>query len=148
MQPLDCPYCGGKAPLDCTTKIYQGRDYGLAYICENFPVCDAYVGVHKNSGKPLGRLANKELRDWKIKAHAAFDELWQRKLAQRRAGKPGKSGSPGGASYPKHYARGAGYKWLREQLGIESKDCHIGMFDVDMCKRVVEVCSPYVKKTN
>lgn len=137
MTPLTCPYCGGKAPLESTTIIYQGRDFGLAYICENYPKCDAYVGVHKNSGKPLGRLANKELRDWKIKAHAAFDELWRRKLAKRRKER--------GNDYKQVYARGSGYKWLRQQLGLESKECHIGMFDVDMCKRVVEVCTPYLK---
>lgn len=145
MQPLICPYCGSNAPLDNTTKIYHGRDYGLAYICEKFPICDSYVGVHKDSGKPLGRLANKELREWKIKAHAVFDELWQRKFAKRRAGLPGKSGNPGGVTYKKGYARGSAYKWLAQQLGITSDECHIGMFDIDMCKRVVEICEPYVK---
>lgn len=133
---LICPYCDSNAPLSSTTRIYHGRDFGLAYICEKFPECDSYVGVHKGTEKPLGRLANKELRDWKIKAHAAFDELWRRKLAKRRRER--------GSDYKVVYARGSGYKWLREQLGIEAKDCHIGMFDVDMCKRVVEVCEPYL----
>lgn len=146
LPPLLCPYCGSNAPLDNTSKIYNGRDFGLAYICENFPRCDSYVGVHKESGKPLGRLANKELRDWKIKAHASFDQLWNRKLANRRAGMPGKSGHPGGATYKKVYARASAYNWLATALSIEKKDCHIGMFDVDMCKKVVEVCSPYLKK--
>lgn len=138
MKPLICPYCGGEAPLDHSTKVYQGRDYGLMYICENYPQCDAYVGVHQESGKPLGRLANKELRLWRGKAHSAFDELWKRKLAKRRKER--------GNSYPKYRARGSGYKWLREQLGIEAQDCHIGMFDVDMCKRVIQVCEPYLIK--
>ena len=31
----------------------------------------AYVGVHKGTDKPLGRLANAELRYWKKRAHAA-----------------------------------------------------------------------------
>lgn len=138
MRPLTCPYCGSQAPLDQSSKVYQGRDYGLMYICSRYPECDAYVGCHKENGKPLGRLANKELREWKIKAHAAFDELWKRKLEKRRKER--------GESYKKHYARGSGYKWLREQLGLEAKDCHIGMFDVDLCKRVVEVCTPYLRK--
>ena len=37
------------------------------------------------------------------------------------------------------------YKWLSEQLGMPRKDTHIGMFDVDQCKRVVEICKPYLR---
>lgn len=132
-----CPYCNGEAILESTTKIYS-RDYGLAYICKNYPICDAYVGVHNETTKPLGRLANAELREWKKKAHSVFDPLWKRKLQKRRQER--------GEYYKKKYARSAGYRWLAEQLGIERKDCHIGMFDVDLCKRVVEICSPYIKK--
>ena len=65
-------------------------------------------------------------------AHAAFDPLWQRKLLKLEKIK----GS-------KRRARGDGYYWLSQQLGIPFEDCHIGMFDVDMCKRVVEICAPY-----
>ncbi|WP_247790043.1 MULTISPECIES: zinc-finger-containing protein [unclassified Bradyrhizobium] len=39
-------------------------------------------------------------------------------------------------------ARGSGYRWLSEQLGINRKRCQIGMFDVETCRRVVEICSP------
>jgi hypothetical protein len=35
--------------------------------------------------------------------------------------------------------RGA-YRWLAEQMGITGDDCHIGMFDVAQCRRVVEIC--------
>ena len=144
---LECPYCGAKAPLKSSECVYGGRDYGLMYICENYPSCDAYVGVHKSSNKPLGHLASKELREWKVKAHAAFDGLWKRKLAQRRAGKPGKSGLPGDASYKQIYARSAGYKWLAEQMQLTAKECHIGMFTVEQCMKVVAICEPYNKKT-
>jgi hypothetical protein len=140
MNPLTCPYCGGNAPLDDTKKIYSGRDFGLAYICENYPACDAYVGIHKETLRPLGRLANKELRHWKIKAHNYFDELWKRKLIKRKKQK--------GQKYKKLYGRNAGYKWLSEQLGIEKNYCHIGMFDVDMCKKVVAVCEQFIKENN
>lgn len=36
--------------------------------------------------------------------------------------------------------RGAAYGWLAEQLGIEKRACHIGMFDVDQCAAVVAAC--------
>jgi hypothetical protein len=76
------------------------------------------VGTHKNSKehKPLGRLANAELRAAKKRAHAAFDPLW-------------KSG---------HMKRGSAYAWLSDTLGIDKKDAHIGMFDVERCNAVVE----------
>lgn len=73
-----------------------------------------------------------------MKAHAAFDPLWEAKLRKRRKER--------GPEYKKVYARGSGYKWLAGQLGIPRKECHIGMFDVDMCKRVVEICAPYGKE--
>lgn len=79
--------------------------------------CDAYVGCHGESQRPLGRLANSELRRAKMMAHAAFDPLWK------------KSGN-----------RKDAYYWLSNQLGIEMKNCHIGEFDVEMCLRVIEVC--------
>lgn len=142
---VNCPYCNEAAILESSRRVYSGRDYGLMYICSNYPACDSYVGIHKGTAKPLGRLANKELRYWKIKAHAAFDELWKRKLIRRRSGLPGKSGKSGGGSYKKGYARGSAYKWLAEQLGIRSDDCHIGMFDVDKCKKVVDICALYLK---
>lgn len=45
--------------------------------------------------------------------------------------------------------RNKAYLWLSSQLGIPHEVCHIGMFDVDNCKRVIELCKPicetYVK---
>lgn len=123
----DCPYCNKRAYLVDSKEVYR-RSYGMIWLCKP---CDAYVGTHSNSKShaPLGRLANKELREWKIKAHSSFDKLWQRKIEQENCSKSN--------------ARGSGYKWLAKQLNINAKDCHIGMFDVDLCKQVVEACSPY-----
>jgi hypothetical protein len=33
------------------------------------------------------------------------------------------------------------YGWLANQLGLSRDDCHIGMFDVAQCERVVRVCT-------
>jgi hypothetical protein len=130
-----CPYCSKEAAYTSSAQVYGGRDYGRIYLCSP---CEAWVGVHKGTDKPLGRLADKELREWKKKAHAAFDPLWQAKLRNRRAER--------GPEYKQFWARGSGYKWLAEQLGISKTECHIGMFDVGMCKRVVEICQPYLKR--
>jgi hypothetical protein len=127
-QGVPCPYCGGAAVFHQTSNHLYGRDYGPVWHCAP---CGAWVGCHPG-GKPLGRLANKALRDAKVAAHAAFDPLWQAK--QRRD------------SCSKAKARGAGYKWLADQLGIDRKDCHIGMFTVEQCSKVVEVCAAFRTK--
>lgn len=116
MKPIHCPYCNARAELIDSKRIY-GRSYGNAWMC--WP-CDAYVGCHKTGDgrSPLGRLANAELRQAKRNAHAAFDPVWQ-------------SG---------RMNRSKAYKWLADALGIHKRACHIGMFDVDMCGRVVAVC--------
>jgi len=133
-QPLEvkCPYCDGDAELVESNVVYKPwHDYGKLWLCRH---CWAYTGTHSNSKRhvPKGRLANKELREWKIKAHAAFDPLWNRKISKE------------GCS--KSQARKAGYKWLAEKVGVELKKCHIGIFDVDQCMKVVEICGAYSER--
>jgi hypothetical protein len=124
---VTCPYCDQAAEYVDSSEVY-GRNYGMMYLCR--PCC-AWVGVHKGTNRPLGKLANKELREWKIKAHAAFDPLWKAKMRQ---------------GHSKKAARNSGYTWLAAQMGIPRDECHIGMFDVEQCKRVVEICSPYLRR--
>ncbi len=121
---LTCAYCGKTAKLSMSSAHrYHGRDYGPIWECDP---CEAWVGCHPGTTKPLGRLANKELRLAKIAAHDAFDGLWRRKVQKEKCSKS--------------HARSKGYAWLAAQLGISPQQCHIGMFDVAMCRRVVEVC--------
>lgn len=117
---LLCPYCvsepelvGGEVVYPHRPDLYEKR----YYLCRP---CDAYVGCHPGTTEPLGRLANSELRKAKQEAHAAFDPKWMLKDGKHR----------------RKYA----YAWLASQLRIDSKDCHIGMFDVETCRRVVEIC--------
>jgi len=118
MTDLTCPYCGKPAKCVDSIVIYKKRSYGFAWVCGDYPKCDAYVGCHPKSKNPLGRLANFELRRRKNAAHAAFDPIWKKGKMNR------------------HQA----YGWLAEKLGIKREDCHIGMFNVDMCDSVVKVC--------
>lgn len=119
-----CPYCGNKPELVDSAEIY-GISFGNAYLCRP---CDAYVGCHKKSIIPLGRLANRELRKAKMNAHFYFDSLWLKKMS---------------AGFTKHEARSAAYKWLSRQMGTPPEQTHIGMFDVVQCNRVAELCKPY-----
>ncbi|MFK8771693.1 zinc-finger-containing protein [Aeromonas caviae] len=116
-QNPDCPYCGKTSVLTSSREVYGGRNFGPIYLCKCLPGY-AYVGCHKDTIKPLGRLADKELRYWKKEAHAAFDPLWKSKKMKR----------------------GHAYGWLAEQLGISKEECHIGMFDVATCERVKYLC--------
>lgn len=118
MNKVLCDYCGKEAKLVGGNKIYPHRKdlYNRKFwLCET---CDAYVGTYKNN-TPLGRLANTELRAEKIKAHAAFDHLW-------------KKGTQ---------SRSEAYEWLAKELKIPIEQCHIEMFDLDMCKKVISICT-------
>ena len=110
-----CDYCGRRTEYVDSSVIY-GKSYGMIYLCRP---CRAYVGVHKGSDKPLGRLANAELREWKKRAHDAFDPLWKCGRFRHR--------------------RNAAYAWLAEQMGLPKEETHIGMFDVPKCKQVIQI---------
>lgn len=125
-----CNYCGDSAQFLATSEqVYDGRNFGPVWACLK---CEAWVGVHPGTKKPLGRLANSDLRQAKRRAHSVFDPLWMHareayddKVHSRRL--------------VIRIARSRAYLWLAEQLGIPVEDCHIGMFDVAQCRRVVEV---------
>lgn len=127
-----CPYCGEEVLYSKDSDFIYGRNYGGVFYCKSYPKCDAYVGTH-NSKKPkaLGRLANEDLRLAKKRAHKYFDRLWKAKMK---------------LGYKKQVARSLGYKWLSQQLGIEPKYTHIGMFDIETCQRVVFLCKPYSER--
>jgi len=129
VQKVTCPYCGGNAQFRPTSNsIYHGKDYGPVWVC--WP-CQAWVGCHPDTNAPLGRLADKELREWKIKTHAVFDPIWQNRLKIKAAIDP---------RYKQGMARGGRYKKLAIAMGIPVQECHIGMFDVERCKQAIEVC--------
>lgn len=114
----ECPYCGDVSKLTTGEFVYPHRpDLGHLkfYVC--IP-CDARVGCHGSSSKPLGRLANGELRSAKSAAHAAFDPLWKRGTMKRTEA----------------------YAWLSEAMGLDPRDTHIGMFDIPQCNKVIKLC--------
>lgn len=119
---IKCPYCSEDAILVTGADIYPHRpDLACKSIWKCPAKCGAHAGCHPSTNTPLGRLANSELRGWKQKAHCAFDPLWKKM-----------HGVP--------VARKIMYAKLAEKMNITSRECHIGMFDIDMCKKVVELC--------
>lgn len=123
---IKCPYCKNEAKLATGEIIYPRRPDLASKKFWHCGPCDAYVGCHPatrftqfKDDQPLGRLANGELRTAKMKAHAAFDPLWKDGYFRTRTG---------------------AYNWLANTLKLSADDCHIGMFDVEMCMRVVDAC--------
>lgn len=125
---MKCPYCGGSVSLKSSWEIYRS-DYGYVYVCDRYPDCNSYVGTHKKTLKPLGRLANKELRLLKIEAHEYFDAIWKYRKDQGL-----------------FRARLKAYKWLSQELNLNIKNTHIGYFDIETTRKVIAICKPFYEK--
>lgn len=114
-----CPYCGRPAEW-VSHKIIYGKAYGkneMVWMCKP---CKAWVGCHQNTKRPLGILANKELRQWRTKAHEAMDPLWQ-----------------------------SGYITRKELYSILNRvfkhEIHIGGSDLQTCKDVIRFAQTFKK---
>src|SRR5262245_42894115 len=84
------------------------------YGCSQYPSCTAAHGAHPD-GKPLGTAADKETKQARIVAHAAFDDLW-------RSGK---------------MSRRAAYRELQRVMGMKEAEAHIGKFTKGQCEELV-----------
>lgn len=122
-QEVICPFCERLAEFVDSARIYGGKSYGMVYDCRP---CDAYVGVHKGTETPLGRLANKETRKWRNRAHAAFDRLWMRNQYGRAP-----------------MTRKEAYADLRRKLNLTAADAHIAMMNAEQCQLVVALYADF-----
>jgi hypothetical protein len=123
-RPPVCPYCNRRARLVFGRELYPHipeMSHRRFWRCEP---CDAHVGTHNGTTQPFGRLADAPLRKMRMLAHAAFDPLWRTRRFQTR----------------KH-----AYAWLAEQMGLSVNKCHIGDFNADQCRKVIEVCQTLPK---
>lgn len=112
-----CPYCNREAKLVTGDVVYPHRPDLYTknfWLCEP---CEAFVGCHPGTLRPLGTLATKTLRQLRLAAHNAFDPIWKsRKLKRKEA-----------------------YQWLAKEMGIDVKRCHISQFNEAECEQVVEL---------
>lgn len=122
METVTCPYCNNPAVLVGGDVIYPHRPDLYEKKFWQCDPCDAYVGCHRpgvgygDGTRPLGRLANAELREAKKNVHALFDPLW-------------KEGD---------WTRKTAYQWLSKMLGTPLEETHIGMFDLETCNRAIK----------
>ena len=108
---MKCPYCNKSAKWTSNDVVY-GRKYGKSFMCYWCKDCDAYVGCHNNTQKPLGIMANKELRELRIECHNLFDILWRNGEMTRKQA----------------------YSYLKEKTGIK----HIGGTNKEECFKVIK----------
>jgi len=109
-----CPHCGEEAVLVDSIKVYR-KSYGNIWLCWNYPQCNSYVGVHKETNEPLGILGNANERFWRKEAHSAFDPLWM-----------GDTDS----------TRSEAYRKVKVIMRAQ-KDIHIGEADEAQCKKII-----------
>lgn len=124
LYPEKCNLCNGEVILISNSKIY-GKEYGSGkcYYCTK---CGAYVGTHKPRPKEaLGLLANKEMREMKMKCHELFDLKWKNEPTSKK----------------RHIARKQAYKELADSLHISINECHFGYFDLNMLNKVYKLLS-------
>ena len=119
-----CPYCQQFSKQVTGKEIYPHRKDLFSLVFYSCKPCDAYVGTHKGTTQPLGRLADPTLRKAKSATHRAFDPIWKNE----------------------HMKRKAAYAWLADQLSINVKDCHIGMFDIEKCKKATIISTSKCKE--
>lgn len=117
---LICPYCSRNTDLIDSKYIY-GRSYGMIYICKP---CNAFVNINSRTGRALGRIANKKLRELRKLAHIYFDRIYPTKKIKNRK---------------------SAYFFLSDKMGIDIKYCHIGMFNEKQCKQVINISKKLIK---
>lgn len=121
-----CPYCNHPSSIVLGSFLHPLNQHVASkkfHYCER---CQAWVGCHGRSKRPLGRISDSLLRRSKQTAHAAFDPIW-------------KSG---------HLSRTQAYEWLAQQMGLPVHRCHIGYFDVDQCRKVEAISDAYRKSNS
>lgn len=118
---LYCPYCGAPAVCRPASTVYGSTvktKGSYLYLCSRWPECDSYVAAHRQNRRPMGTLANAQLRHKRILAHRALEDF-------RRS---------------RHMEKWAAYVWLQGKLGLPAEQVHIGMFSEQRCRQVIALC--------
>lgn len=112
-------HCGAHAARRPASVVHGDKAIeDFLFVCSRYPACDSYVGVHRNSSRPLGTLAGKELRCKRIEAHRVFNQLWESGLMKKWQA----------------------YKWMEAKLGLNSQQAHVARFSSYMCDELISVC--------
>lgn len=119
LYPTVCNLCGGEVEYIPNSKIY-GKSYGSGY-CYHCKNCGAYVGTNKMRPKQaLGILANKEMRELKMKCHDEFDKSWKYSSDPRSE-------------------RSRAYERFAKKMGIDVSECHFGYFNTEQLNKALGI---------
>lgn len=104
-EPKICNICGGEVEYTSNSLIY-GREYGngKCYLCKK---CGAYTGTHNGTKIALGILADKQMRQMKVKCHDKFDKMWENSKQRNKL-----------------------YTKLAEEMNMDREHCHFGHFNL------------------
>ena len=125
---LTCQYCGKPAELVTGETLYPRHEYLHKKHFWRCEPCGAWVGCHDagagygDGTRPLGLLANAQLRAAKKSVHDVFDPLWQDGFMRRKEA----------------------YQWLAEGLRLPVNQCHVGMFSLEQCARAKALCEAFM----
>ena len=124
-ETLYCPYCKRPGVLRPAAYVYGDNNLDpekYLYVCSGYPSCDSYIGAHKKSMRPMGTMADSNLRNKRIEAHRALDAIW-------------KNG---------YMTKHSTYIWLQNRLNLREKDTHIGKFSYYLCEQTIRECTDYI----
>jgi len=100
-----CPYCGRPARIIPAAGILPDHAKVTHLLaCSNYPKCDSYVCVHPGTTKPMGVIANAELRKLRQQAHIHFNKLYQTGIM----------------------SKDDAYAWLADKIWAPRSEAHIG----------------------
>lgn len=118
---IRCPYCGSLASKRHASVVYgeKASKNSFLYICDRYPKCNSYVAAHRDSGLPMGTLANESLRKKRIAAHKALNKICNKGFMTKEQV----------------------YIWLQSKFSMTEKQMHIGNFDEYYCNQVIFECN-------
>ncbi|MHB9105791.1 MAG: zinc-finger-containing protein [Armatimonadota bacterium] len=111
----------GKKPLHIQCPNGHGEmekaegQFGPYYRCPLYASrkCDMLADYH------TGAVSDQSTRNARKAAHSLFDQLWKGQRAMM--------------------SRSEAYRWLQEQTGLGPEVCHIKLFTIPQCQRVIEL---------
>jgi hypothetical protein len=106
---LHCPTCNIQLVL---SKTRFGIQYVPSVTCR-VKDCSGRIGAHSD-GRPLGSPADTKTRQARMRAHAAFDRIWEQHIM----------------------TRARAYVWMAKLFGIS--EAHIGNFNIDQCETLIK----------
>jgi len=125
-----CDYCQKPAELVTGEVTYprrpdlRNRNFWYCAGCQAWVSCHPPADANGRHGHgdgtvPMGRLANAELRQWRLSFHAVFDPIW-------------KSGT---------MTRAEAYALVAAEMRLRVQDCHSSLFTMEQCREAVRVAA-------